>query len=190
VRRIRSTPLSGWFPVVVVLASLTGGCGAADEVPGGTAPAVFTEGVDQVMVGVENYITSRGIRRARLDADTAFTFEQDGRLDLRIVTMTFFGEMGDTLGVLNGQSAEYELNTGDVTVRGDVEVNLSTGERFEAPVIDYLSAANEIRADSGYVYFLPDGTVDRGEYVVYDLTTEEKQYGPGRTTTPEVSVPQ
>lgn len=188
--RLRARPVSGWVYVVVVLGCLAGGCGAEDEIPGGSAPAVFTEGVDQVMVGVENFITSRGIRRARLDADTAFTFEQDGRLDLRIVTMTFFGETGDTLGVLKGQSAEYQLNSGDVTVRGDVEVNLSTGERFEAPVIEYLSAANEIRADSGYVYFLPDGTVDRGEYVVYDLTTEEKQYGPGRTTTPEVSVPQ
>jgi hypothetical protein len=139
---------------------------------------------------VENYITSLGVRRARLDADTAYTFEQDGRLDLRLVTMTFFGESGDTLGVLEGESAEYELDTGNVKIRGDVEVSLSTGERFEAPVIEYLSEVNEIRADSGYVYYLPDGTVDRGEYVVYDLTTEEKQYGPGRTTTPEVSVPQ
>lgn len=188
--RVHSPPASVWLPVAVLLGCLVGACGPEDEALDGVAPAVFVEGVDQVMIGVENYITSDGVRRARLDADTAFTFEQDGLLDLRVVTMTFFGEAGDTLGVLNGQSAAYELNTGDVTVRGDVEVNLSTGERFEAPVIEYLSAANEIRADSGYVYFLPDGTVDRGEYVVYDLTTEEKQYGPGRTTTPEVSVPQ
>lgn len=188
--RARSRSVSGCFPAAALLGCLACACGAEETVPGGTAPAVFIEGVDQVMVGVENYITSLGVRRARLDADTALTYEQDGRLDLRIVTMTFFGESGDTLGVLSGQSAEYELNTGNVRVRGDVEVDLSTGERFEAPVIEYLSGVNEIRADSGYVYFLPDGTVDRGEYVVYDLTTEEKQYGPGRTTTPEVSVPQ
>lgn len=188
--RVHSPPASGWLPVAVLLSCLVAACGPDEEAPDGVAPAVFVEGVDQVMIGVENYITSDGVRRARLDADTAFTFEQDGLLDLRVVTMTFFGEAGDTLGILNGQGAEYELNTGNVKVRGNVEVILSTGQRFEAPVIQYLSAPNQIRADSGYIQTLPDGTVDRGEYVVYDLTTEEKQFGPGRTTTPEVSVPQ
>lgn len=188
--RIRSVVLPGWLPIVALLTCLAAGCGAEEEVSGGTAPTVFVEGVDQVMIGVENHITSGGLRRARLDADTAFTFEQEGRLDLRVVTMTFFGEAGDTLGVLTGQSADYELESGDVRIRGNVEVILRTGERFEAPVIEYLSRANEIRADSGYVQTLPDGTVDRGAYVVYDLTTDERQFGPGRTTTPEVSVPQ
>ncbi len=188
--RVHSPPASGWLTVAVLLGGLVGACGPEDEAPDGVAPAVFVEGVDQVMIGVENYITGDGVRRARLDADTAFTYEQDGLLDLRVVTMTFFGEAGDTLGMLNGQAAEYELNTGNVKVRGNVEVTLSTGQRFEAPMIQYLSAPNEIRADSGYVQTLPDGTVDRGEYVVHDLTTDETRYGPGRTTTPEVSVPQ
>ena len=188
--RLSSVPVPAWIPVTLLLGCLVGACGAEDEGPGGTAPSVFVDGVDQVMVGVENYITSQGVRRARLDADTAYTFEQAGRLDLRVVTMTFFGEVGDTLGVLTGQSAEYELESGNVRVRGNVEVTLSNGERFEAPVLEYLSEANEIRADSGYVYTKPDGTVDRGEYVVRNLTTDETRYGRGRTTTPEVSVPQ
>ena len=88
------------------------------------------------------------------------------------------------------QAKEYMLEAGDVKVRGKVEVVLSNGERFEAPVIEYISAASELRADSGYVQTTPDGTVDRGSYVVVDLTTEERRYGPGRTTTPEVTVPQ
>ena len=188
--RLHSVPVPAWFPIAVLLGVLTGACGTEDEGPGGTAPAVFIEGVDQVMVGVENYITSLGVRRARLDADTAYTFEEAGRLDLRVVTMTFFGESGDTLGVLTGQDGEYELESGNVKVRGDVEVILSSGETFEAPIIEYLSAANEIRADSGYVLTQPDGTVDRGSYGVLDLTTEERRFGPGQTTTPEVAVPQ
>jgi len=174
----------------VLLGCVAASCGGEEEPPGGTAPAVFVEGVDQVMIGVENYITSDGLRRARLDADTAFTFERAGRLELRVVTITFFAEVGDTLGVLTGQGAEYDLETGAVTVRGDVEVVLATGERLEAPLLDYVPQANEIRADSGYVLYYPNGTVDRGDYAVLDLTTDEKQYGPGSTTTPEVTVPQ
>ncbi len=152
--------------VTALLVGLAASCGGEDEAPGGTAPAVFVEGVDQVMVGVENFITSNGVRRARLNADTAFTFEQAGRLELRVVAMTFFGEIGDTLGVLTGQRAEYDLESGGVTVRGDVEVVLTSGERFEAPLLDYVPQANEIRADSGYVLHYPNGAVDRGEYVV------------------------
>ena len=60
----------------------------------------------------------------------------------------------------------------------------------EAPVLAYISASNQIRADSGYVLTYPDGTVDRGTYVVRDLATDETRYGEGRTTTPEVTVPQ
>ncbi len=176
--------------ITVLLGCVAASCGGEEEPPGGTAPAVFVEGVDQVMIGVENYITSDGLRRARLDADTAFTFERAGRLELRVVTITFFAEVGDTLGVLTGQGAEYDLETGAVTVRGDVEVVLATGERLEAPLLDYVPQANEIRADSGYVLYYPNGTVDRGDYAVLDLTTDEKQYGPGSTTTPEVTVPQ
>jgi len=177
-----------------ILAGLLGlsavGCDEDAPVPNGTVPAVFVEGADQVMVGVDNHITREGIRRARLNADTAYTFEAEGRLDLRVVTLTFFTEQGDSLGVLTGQSAEYLLEAGDVKIRGDVEVSLSNGERFEAPVIEYISAAGELRADSGYVQTTPDGTVDRGSYVVVDLDTDERRYGPGRTTTPEVTVPQ
>ena len=172
--------------LVVTLA----GCGEDEPVSEGVAPSVFVEGADQVMVGVENHITRQGVRQAELEADTAYTFEEAGRLDLKQVKLTFFGEVGDTLGVLTGQSAEYQLEAGDVTVRGDVEVDLRTGERFEAPVLAYISASNQIRADSGYVLTYPDGTVDRGTYVVRDLSTDETRYGEGRTTTPEVTVPQ
>ncbi len=166
------------------------GCSEGQDPPSGNAPAVFVEGADQVMVGVESFITDSGIRRARLLADTAFTFDESGRLEMRVVELTFFGEAGDTLGTLTGDSARYELEAGDVRVRGDVRVVLSTGEVFEGPVLEYVASSNKIHADSGYVYTLPDGTVDRGEYLVYDLSTEERRYGPGRTTTPEVAVPQ
>ncbi|MCL7937829.1 MAG: LPS export ABC transporter periplasmic protein LptC [marine benthic group bacterium] len=174
--------------VLVVL--MLAGCDEKEPVLAGEAPSVFVEGADQVMVGVENHITRQGVRQAELEADTAYTFEDAGRLDLKQVTLTFFGEAGDTVGVLTGQSAEYQLEAGDVTVRGDVEVDLRTGERFEAPVLAYISASNQIRADSGYVLIYPDGTVDRGTYVVRDLSTDETRYGEGRTTTPEVTVPQ
>jgi len=186
--RSRGWLRSGILAGLLCLAAV--GCNEETPVPNGTVPAVFVEGADQVMVGVDNFITREGIRRARLNADTAYTFEADGRLDLRIVTLTFFTEQGDSLGVLTGESAEYLLEAGDVKVRGDVEVDLSNGERFEAPMIEYISAAGELRADSGYVQTAPDGTVDRGSYVVVDLNTDERRYGPGRTTTPEVTVPQ
>jgi LPS export ABC transporter protein LptC len=174
----------------ILVALNLAGCEEKEPVPAGLAPSVFVEGADQVMVGVENHITRQGIRQAELRADTAFTFEEAGRLDLKQVTLTFFGEAGDTLGVLTGRSAEYQLEVGDVTVRGDVEVDLTSGERFEAPLLAYISASNQIRADSGYVLTYPDGTVDRGTYVVRDLSTDETRYGEGRTTTPEVTVPQ
>ena len=184
------TPVRRSFFAVAIGMMVVGGCGDEGPTPASDAPAVFVEGADQVMVGVDNNITRDGIRNARLEADTAFTFEAVARLDLRNVRLTFFGELGDTLGVLDGREAEYHLETGNVKIRGNVEVSLTSGERLEAPVVEYLSQLNEVRADSGYVLTYPDGTVDRGSYLVQDLTTDERRYGPGSTTTPEVAVPQ
>ena len=69
-------------------------------------------------------------------------------------------------------------------------------EPYRPPRETVLVANGEAQAvvlipeDSGYVQTTPDGTVDRGSYVVVDLNTDERRYGPGRTTTPEVAVPQ
>ncbi|MDT8435312.1 MAG: hypothetical protein RRA92_01030 [Gemmatimonadota bacterium] len=177
-------------PGVVLLAVLLAACRAEGERPSAPVPDVFAEGADQVMVEAENYVTRDGVRRAFVEADTALTYENEGRLDLRGVRMTFFTETGDTTGVLTGRRAEYALPTGDVTVRGDVVFRFGTGERMTAPMLAYSASGHEVRADSGYVLTYPDGTVDRGSWVVRDLQTEETRYGPGSTTTPEVVVPQ
>jgi hypothetical protein len=179
------------LPVSVALcAGLAAACGGGEARPTGTAPEVFVEGAGQVMVGMENFLTRNGVRSAVLRADTAYTFDESGRLELRSVTLVFFGDAGDTTGVLTGREAVYELAAGDVRVRGDVEVRLRSGETFRAPLLAYISASNQIRADSGYVQTLPDGTVDSGVDAMWDLGTDERRYGAGRTTTPEITVPQ
>lgn len=188
VRRVR--PLGALLAAALASAIAVAGCGEEEARPTGEAPEVFLEGAGQVMVGVTNFITRSGIRTAVLQADTAYTFDEAGRLELRSVTLTFFGNAGDTTGVLTSREAVYELAGGDVVVRGDVEVRLRTGETLEAPLLFYVSDSNEIRADSGYVMTKSDGTVDRGTYLVRDLESDETEYGPGRTTTPEIAVPQ
>jgi len=165
-------------------------CGGGDERPTGTAPEVFPEGASQVMVGLENYITRDGVRSAVLRADTVYTFDEESRLSLRAVVLTFFGDAGDTVGVMTGDSAVYELDERIVTVRGDVEVRLADGERLEAPLLVYHAAANQLRADSGFVLTQADGTVERGEYAVRDLESGETEKGKGSITTPEIAVPQ
>lgn len=165
-------------------------CGGGDGRPTGTAPEVFPEGATQVMVGLENYITRDGVRSAVLRADTVYTFDEESRLSLRAVAITFFREAGDTLGVLTGDSAVYELDERIVTVRGNVEARFANGELFEAPLLVYSAAANEVRADSGFVHTWADGTVERGTWVIRDLESEETRKGTGSVTTPEIAVPQ
>lgn len=176
--------------VAATIAVLAAACGGEDERPTGTVPEVFPEGASQVMVGLENYITRDGVRSAVLRADTVYTFDEESRLSLRAVALTFFQESGDTLGVMTGDSAVYELDERIVTVRGDVEARFSNGDLFEAPLLVYHAAANQVRADSGYVLTKADGTVDRGSYAIRDLESEETQKGPGEITTPEIAVPQ
>lgn len=183
-------PRRGLRIVAATCAALAGACGGGEERPTGTVPEVFPEGASQVMVGLENYITRDGVRSAVLRADTVYTYDEESRLALRAVAITFFAEAGDTLGVLTGDSAVYELDERIVTVRGDVEARLADGELFEAPILVYHAGANQLRADSGFVLTQPDGTVERGSWAIRDMEAGETRKGEGSITTPEIAVPQ
>ena len=72
---------------------------------------------DQVLVGVEMTLTREGVRRGLLEADTAFSYQEEGRLRLTNPNITFLDESGIEQGQLRGHEGEYDFESGDVHVR-------------------------------------------------------------------------
>jgi LPS export ABC transporter protein LptC len=130
---------------------------------------------DQVLVGVEMNLTRAGIRNGILKADTAFSFQEEGLLRLHNLQITFYGSTGLEEGVLTGRQGEYEFETGDVDVRGDVEVTEAAGsKRLVTEQLRYVASADSLYGDTAFVLYRP-GLESRGDSFVSDAQLENVQ---------------
>lgn len=120
---------------------------------------------DQLLIGLTQYITQDGVRKAYLEADSAFLYENSGRAELKTVQVTFFAEAGDTSSVVTGKIGSYDWRTGRMEAREDVVVTLSNGGRLTTSVLRYDQARNELSTDQHYVYTAPDRQMEGDGFV-------------------------
>jgi LPS export ABC transporter protein LptC len=152
-------------PVPLLLLAACGGKPKADAAAQVEAAA---DTADQLMIGLTQYITEDGVRKAYLEADTAFLYENAGRADLKKVKVTFFGPVGDTSSVVTGKVGFYDWRTGKMETREDVVVVLSNGGRLTTSLLRYDQAKNEVSTDQHYVYVAPPNQNLEGEGFVTD----------------------
>lgn len=181
--------------LVSLFAVLLTGCTGSDE-PAGTdgEPSVFASGADQVMFGVEQYITRNGIRRGVLRADTAYMYDDASRIEMRRLEIRFFDDPGGDLGRLTARRGEYLLPAGNMTVHGDVELHgrlqSAAPSVLATDSLVYDAAADELSTDAAWTLTHPDGTVEQGTGLVTDPAMENIRRRNWTVTTPDVEVPQ
>lgn len=114
------------------------------------------DSADQVMYGTHFNLTDQGVLRANLEADTALFFDDNTRIELRRVHVTFFTPTGARNAVLTAQHGRYLTNLGQMTALGDVVVTSEDGKRLRTPQLTYTQSRNEIASDSAFVLTEPD----------------------------------
>src|SRR2546423_13258652 len=67
----------------------------------------LADSADQVMYGARFNLTDKGLQRAQLQADTAYFFEDNTRIELEPVHTTFFTVTGAKDAVLTSQRGTY-----------------------------------------------------------------------------------
>jgi LPS export ABC transporter protein LptC len=147
------------------LLALLAACGGKPKVDAVAQAEAAADTADQLMIGLTQYITENGVRKAYLEADTAFLYENAGRADLRKVKVTFFGPAGDTSSVVTGKVGFYDWRTGKMETREDVVVLLSNGGRLTTSVLRYDQTKNEVSTDQHYVYVAPDQNMQGDGFV-------------------------
>lgn len=149
--------------VVACLSALTG-CGDSGEPPLVAEDVLsLNEEANQVVFGLEHWVTSEGIRRARVEADTAFFIEDRAQVELRVMRVVFFDVAGDTTSILTSERGTYYWNTQDMVAEQDVVVvNPRDGSRIETTVLNYNRAEDRIWGDQPAKMWRSDGTVLEG----------------------------
>jgi LPS export ABC transporter protein LptC len=144
---------------------------ACEGVENTTVANEFMQGIDApVVFGMVSYITTEGVRQARVQADTAFTFADSAKVDLRVMTVDFYDEAGVERATVRGTHGEWNQDTDLMVARGDVELLVhSDSSIIRSPEIHYDPQTDRIWSDSATSRTMRDGTATRGSSFESDI---------------------
>ena len=163
-RRERRTLATG----LAVLGVAVVAAGACRDGARPTQTVTMADTADQILFGMSYYVTVEGVRRARVEADTAYFYTPTQSAELRVVTVTFFDPQGAQTSTLTCREGTYRWRTGDMEGRGDVEVVTTDGRRLETPVLRYYQNRDEVESDTTFTYLRPPSETVVGEGFVSD----------------------
>ena len=113
--------------------------------------SAIPDSADQVIYGLRTVLTNQGVANGLLLSDTAFTYADGTRLELRRVNLTFYSSQGLKDGVMTSRSGVYNSQLSRLEARGDVTVNRDDGKRLTSPQLVFDQARNQIFTDSAFV---------------------------------------
>ncbi len=113
--------------------------------------SAIPDSADQVAFGVRHVLTNKGVNNGELLADTAFSYEDGSRLEMRRVNLTFFTAQGLKDGVLTSRSGTYNSRLQRLEARGDVVVVREDGKRFTSQQLVFDQVRNQFYSDSAFV---------------------------------------
>ncbi|MGH7474676.1 MAG: LPS export ABC transporter periplasmic protein LptC [Longimicrobiales bacterium] len=100
---------------------------------GGTEPEALAlfDGVDadQVIIGLDQWLTREGVRRAQIQGDTAYVFTDSSRVQLRGVNVLMYDEGGRQNANLTSLSGVLDTRTEAMVARGEVVLTTAAGNR-------------------------------------------------------------
>ena len=151
--------------ILLILGIALAACHDSQQPPVVGGPSM-ADSADQVLFTVRYVLTTNGIQRGALTADTAYVLDDQNRLDLRKAHVIFTTETGAPQGTMEGNKGVYSLRTQVLEAWGNVHVNLVDGRTLTSPHVTYNQTTHLITSDT--TYELARGT--------------DRQYGKGFTS--------
>ena len=138
---------------VGAVAALSVAC-SGDEPP--PTMVTMSDSADQVFFGLTHYLTIDGIKRVRVEADTAYFYESSQAADLFPLRVTFFSATGQESSTLTANEGTYHWRTGNMEARGDVVAVTPDERRLTTSVLRYDKASDRISGPNPFVFDAPN----------------------------------
>jgi LPS export ABC transporter protein LptC len=116
----------------------------------------------QVVFNMQHHMDSEGVRRAYVEADTAYYLENQSLVELRVLKVTFYDSNGAEASILTSKEGRYDWGTGDMIAKVDVVVQNSKGERIETTVLNYNRIRDRLWSEEPTRMMYADGTIIEG----------------------------
>jgi LPS export ABC transporter protein LptC len=134
----------------VLLALFTMACEDTGARPTTTVQA--PDSADQVLEGFSHFVTSQGVRRTRVEADTAYFYESTQITELRKVKVTFYDLKGEEGSTLTSRRGTYRWQDGSMEANENVVVVSPDGRRLATETLKYDAASNQISTDKRFTF--------------------------------------
>jgi LPS export ABC transporter protein LptC len=135
-------------------------CRGEGTAPPRTSGSSMLDTAEQKMFGVRTILTDQGVRNAELEADSAFFFDENTRIELLGVKLTFHTRTGERNSVLTSREGTYNTRQSQMEARGNVVVVSDDGRRLTSELLKYDQMRNEISSDSAFVLTEPGRRVE------------------------------
>lgn len=120
------------------------------------------DSADQVLFDANILLTTNGIQRGDLTADTAYVLNETTRFDLRHPHVKFTTETGAPEGTMEAKHGVYNTPTQILEGWGDVVVKLVDGRTLRSPHVVYNQLSHVLTSDTSYTITKPDGDMQSG----------------------------
>lgn len=128
---------------------------------------------DYVAYGMVSFVTASGVREGRIQADTAFVYEESSTAMLRQMSIVFYDEFGNENATVTGAFGDWNRETNRMVARGDVVLLIhEDSSRIQSPELFYDPGLEKIWSDSMTIRTMRDGTVTSGTAFESDMAFE------------------
>ena len=159
-----------WFWVLLpVLGAVAAACGDASETPV-TDAAILGMHSDIVTYNMVMYFTTDGVRTGRIEADSAYYFEDSTVVHMQGIEMDVYTDLGEVRATVTAERGRYDESSQQMHALGNVVLTLpADGRQVESPELYYDPTSEHIWSDSASTY-RHDGQVTRGTCFRSDLS--------------------
>jgi LPS export ABC transporter protein LptC len=140
----------GWGLSALLTASVLAACEDTGAKPTTTVQA--SDSADQVLEGFSHYVTRDGIRRSRVEADTAFFYEGTQVTQLKNVRVVFFDVQGTEGSTLTAKRGTYRWQDGSMEANDKVLVVSPDGRRLTTEALKYDNGSNTISTNVHFAF--------------------------------------
>lgn len=111
---------------------------------------------DQVLFDIVTHVTVDGIREARIQADTAYIWQDSTSVAMRTVNLIMYDEVGEERARVTSRTGLMNEDTQLMIARGDA-VLVMADRRIESAEIHYEPQRDRIWSDSTTVMTMTEG---------------------------------
>ena len=128
-------------------------CSGPERPPTAASPA---DTADQVVFGLKHQLTVDGVLRTRVEAETAYFYQNSQKALMRHVKVTFYSQEGKVTSTVTADGGIYEWRTQNMEAHGHVVAVTPDNRRLTTSVLSYDRQSGNILGPEAFVFDAPD----------------------------------